>query len=256
MASPQTENGYTKIANELLEALIAFRLKGTELAVVLFVARRSYGWSARKTKPLGVREMAEEMGDLPPASVSLAVQVLIENKVLIRDENRCYKVNKDYEAWVQSVQPAGRKVSSPLDKVSNPLDKTVQPAGQFHDGPKERKETKESIKGWDGQNGDTDTPSLAEIVEYASELNKRMDCRRFFDHYTANGWTRGKSRIADWKAVLRLWEDDGGAPIAGPKKKLCRCRRDNYYPEVKSRDGKTMICASCRQHEDIEAGVI
>lgn len=262
MASPQKEKGYTPIANELLEAIVRARFLRMELSVILWVARLSYGWSARKTKAIGVREMAKEM-NMPQASVHLAIQVLIDHRVLIRDEQNRYAINKDYESWLESAQPVGQKVPSPLGTTAQPAGISAQPAGinaqpvgHFVDGPKASKTRKASVKGLDDENGDTDTPSLAEIVEYASELNKRMDCRRFFDHYTANGWTRGKSRIADWKAVLRLWEDDGGVPIAGPKKKLCRCRRDNYYPEVKSRDGKAMICASCRQHEDIEAGVI
>lgn len=91
-------------------------------------------------------------------------------------------------------------------------------------------------------------------MAYAMEINKPMDCRKFHDHYTANGWMRGKSPILDWRAVVRLWASDGpGAADRQPKKKKCRCGRDHCYPTVISNDGKTNICSTCRLEEDIAA---
>jgi len=41
MANPQIEDGYTRIANEILENLIAFDLSGQEVRVALFVIRKT-----------------------------------------------------------------------------------------------------------------------------------------------------------------------------------------------------------------------
>lgn len=44
MASPQLENGYTRIANELLEATARFPFTGSQLRLILFLWRKTYGF--------------------------------------------------------------------------------------------------------------------------------------------------------------------------------------------------------------------
>ena len=252
MASPQTENGYTKIANELLESIFRARFKATECAVILWIARNSYGWSRKKTNEVGVRQMARDMGT-PYPSVRLALEILLEHGVISRDEKGRLSINKDYESWVLPGSPVNQKVVNPLTNVVNPLTNVVNPltingspVNQSTDGPKERKKEKESVKGGNDQNGDTNTPSLSEIVEYAQELNKPMDCRRFFDHYTANGWRRGKGPIADWKAVVRLWQDDGSHEEKKhyppkPEPMCDDCHKERPIGE----DGGKSLCERC-----------
>lgn len=43
MASPQIENGYTTIANEILDHLYKQPLNGTELKVVMCILRYTFG---------------------------------------------------------------------------------------------------------------------------------------------------------------------------------------------------------------------
>jgi phage replication O-like protein O len=263
VASPQTENGYTKIANELLEAICRARFKGAECSVVLWIARMSYGWSARKTRTIGVREMAEDMKS-PYTSIRLALRVLIEKGVIERDEKGRYSINKDYESWVEGGQPVDQKVVSPLTRVVSPLTRVVspltnngQPVDHFHDEPKERKKDKEICKGTADTNTDFPIPSLADVVAYALEINKAMDCRRFHDHYTANGWLRGGNPIKDWTACARMWQDDTPHENQAPAIPRCRrCRRDGYHESVLGRDGKSKICSTCRMEEDVAAGVV
>lgn len=49
-------------------------------------------------------------------------------------------------------------------------------------------------------------PSIQQIIEYCSERGNSIDPNEFFDHYEANGWVRGKTKIKDWKACVRTWE--------------------------------------------------
>lgn len=49
-------------------------------------------------------------------------------------------------------------------------------------------------------------PTLAEVTEYCRERNNGIDPQRFIDHYEANGWMRGKTKIKDWQAAVRTWE--------------------------------------------------
>lgn len=47
MASPQLENGFTRISNELLEATSKFPFNGSQLRMILFLWRKTYGYSKK-----------------------------------------------------------------------------------------------------------------------------------------------------------------------------------------------------------------
>lgn len=49
-------------------------------------------------------------------------------------------------------------------------------------------------------------PSLEDVQAYCEERKNDVDPQRFIDHYTANGWMRGKTKIKDWRAAVRTWE--------------------------------------------------
>ena len=50
-------------------------------------------------------------------------------------------------------------------------------------------------------------PTEEEIAAYCHERQNDVDARRFFDYYTANGWTQGRGKpIRDWRAAVRTWE--------------------------------------------------
>ncbi|HEX9058691.1 MAG TPA: replication protein, partial [Clostridia bacterium] len=47
MANVQLENGYTRLANEILNEIIKLPLSGTQFRIVLFVWRNSYGFQKK-----------------------------------------------------------------------------------------------------------------------------------------------------------------------------------------------------------------
>ena len=49
-------------------------------------------------------------------------------------------------------------------------------------------------------------PTLEEVAAYCRERKNGIDPQEFIDHYSANGWMRGKTKISDWKACVRTWE--------------------------------------------------
>ena len=49
-------------------------------------------------------------------------------------------------------------------------------------------------------------PDVEMVRAYCEERNNSIDPQAFIDHYTANGWMRGKTKIKDWKACVRTWE--------------------------------------------------
>lgn len=48
-------------------------------------------------------------------------------------------------------------------------------------------------------------PSLQEVETYITESGFNVDANKWFNHYTANGWRVGKTKMVDWKAAVRTW---------------------------------------------------
>jgi len=104
--SPQLENGYTRIANELLDAIIRARLSRRQYAVLLAVARKTYGYN-RKTARISSSQLAAMTG-LDRANVTRTVCALVRMGVLVRneipvsrDESKVLEMgpNKHYDQW-------------------------------------------------------------------------------------------------------------------------------------------------------------
>jgi len=49
-------------------------------------------------------------------------------------------------------------------------------------------------------------PTVQQVQGYCQERGNTVDPVAFIDHYTANGWMRGKNKLKDWKAAVRTWE--------------------------------------------------
>ncbi len=104
MANPQKENGYTPIANELLDAICQYGLTQNELKVILCIMRHTYGYS-RKECSLSVREIAKYTG-IAYTRVYAPIQSLNVKKLLFIEkscghEPQKYSVNKNFETWVK-----------------------------------------------------------------------------------------------------------------------------------------------------------
>lgn len=61
-------------------------------------------------------------------------------------------------------------------------------------------------------------PNLKEVSDYCKERNNQVNPQAFIDHYESNGWMRGKTKIKDWKACVRTWEQNTkGGQSSKPK---------------------------------------
>lgn len=49
-------------------------------------------------------------------------------------------------------------------------------------------------------------PTFNEVHTYCNERMNFVDPQSFIDHYTTNGWMRGKTKVKDWKACVHTWE--------------------------------------------------
>lgn len=102
MARPQIEDGYTKIANEIMDALISANLSGQELRAALFVIRKTYGFH----KIEDYISLSQVMQALSTSKIrasqvmkSLALMKILTVKENINGYTKKYKFNKDFDQW-------------------------------------------------------------------------------------------------------------------------------------------------------------
>lgn len=117
-ASPQVENGYARIANEILEALCRHRIPGEQMQCVFVVIRKTYGFG-KKEDAISLSQFAAMTGMKRP-NVHRALSELVSKKILgvIKNDTRStdkYSLNKDYLGWV----PVIKKDTTPLLPVIN-----------------------------------------------------------------------------------------------------------------------------------------
>jgi len=100
MKSPQLANGYTPIANELLEHLIAYKFSQNDYKVLLAIIRKTYGYH-KKVDAIGNSQLAVMTG-LQRTHVARSIRSLIAQNVLICDDSQyknCIGINKHYQTW-------------------------------------------------------------------------------------------------------------------------------------------------------------
>jgi phage replication O-like protein O len=109
MANPQAEDGHTKIANELMDALCKIRIPGEERQVLDCIFRKTYGWN--KTEDAIALSQFVEMTGINKPCIIRAIHGLLSKKIIIVIEKdnapaKVYKINKDFETW----QPLSKKI--------------------------------------------------------------------------------------------------------------------------------------------------
>lgn len=185
MAKPQIENGYTRIANELFDALIRVSLRDSERRILLSIIRKTYGWQ-KKLDMISINQIVEYT-NLSRRSVIYGLQnlelmkiITIERKKIDTKENEVNKISiqKDHDKWV--VQGLDSKYTQMLKKQRDKYknnggarkkgsarigSKVVQgnaKKGQILAPTKEKRNiTKETIK-----NFTKDNPSALLVVRY------------------------------------------------------------------------------------------
>jgi phage replication O-like protein O len=171
MVNPQKEDGYTPIANELLEAIAGANLGGGQVRILLCLLRNSYGYN-RKHATMSGSEFAVATS-LHPKVVARELRELESRRVIIvlRQEGRTstYQLQKDYTRWAtgnQNVPGTGNeKVPTPEPKRSRTRNQNV---------PGLYKEEKDNSKDSTEPNGSAPGGTLRERYErkYQEATNK------------------------------------------------------------------------------------
>jgi phage replication O-like protein O len=81
-ANPQLENGYVRIANELMEEMGRYRFSGAEFNILWVVLRLTYGYQ-QKEREISFSGLAK-LTELDLRHVKRVVKRLVQDKVLIK----------------------------------------------------------------------------------------------------------------------------------------------------------------------------
>lgn len=107
--NPQLEDGYTRIANELLEALIKACLSGQEFKIILAVFRKTFGWKNPETGKSKIWDnisytQFQQLTGINRRSVGKVIKSLKNKNILDSSQEATsniirYRINKHYHTW-------------------------------------------------------------------------------------------------------------------------------------------------------------
>ncbi len=111
MINPQLENGYTTIANEILEKMCSYRISGEEHLVLWSIIRKTYGFK-KKEDHIALSQFQIMTGMKKP-TIQRAISKLSAKKlIVIKKDNQIgnmYRFNKHFDEWSQ----LSKKITSP-----------------------------------------------------------------------------------------------------------------------------------------------
>jgi phage replication O-like protein O len=101
MADVQLEKGFTRIANELLEAICGKIHNIDYLRLILFIIRITYGYNRKRTQS-GYKSFSRFL-NMPKDKIEITLSELYLRKVIFFEYSgkECFfvELNKNYEEW-------------------------------------------------------------------------------------------------------------------------------------------------------------
>ncbi|KAB0668954.1 replication protein [Oryzomonas sagensis] len=126
---PQCEDGYTKIANELLDALCLTRIPGESMQVFMTIMRKTYGYG-KKSDVIALSQLSDATG-IVKTHISRAISKLENMNMIVTQKGNAkgtsYGINKNYNTWLLLPKKVTlpKKVIIVTQKGNLPLPKKV-----------------------------------------------------------------------------------------------------------------------------------
>ena len=118
--NPQVENGYTRIANEIMEALAKYRIPGEQMQCLMCILRKTYGWG-KKQDAISISQF-EKYTNLPRKNVCRSLSELQRKNVIsgkkATSNTTIYWINKRYNEWKREIikRGSGKKATKVVAK--------------------------------------------------------------------------------------------------------------------------------------------
>lgn len=128
MANPQLEDGYTRIANEIMEALAKYRIPGEQRQVLDIILRKTYGYG-KKWDMISNSQFVKATG-MKKGNASRAIKGLIDKNIVIKSDNKhipSYQFNKNYKKWkvLSKKQPLSKVITGVIKSDNRLLSKVM-----------------------------------------------------------------------------------------------------------------------------------
>lgn len=227
MTTPQIENGFTMIANELLEAILGGKFSHREQSVIFAIIRKTYGY-AKREDDMSAAQIGAMCG-VARQHVTSTLNALAGRNVISKRQGRfgmIIGIQKDHRKWVGAQQMKALSAGFDIDEEGSPESGLVpkqdmsksgtcaSPESGQVDSP-DSGHTKENLQKENHQKktscapqADRDTVGETPAGQkgraktgLAAELHNRFE--RFYDAYPLK-----KSRGAAEKAFTKLRPDD------------------------------------------------
>jgi phage replication O-like protein O len=242
MASPQLENGYTKIANEIIEVLNCCKLTDYERIVIYTVVRKTYGWG-KSMDWISHGQISKSTGVLRTKIVS-TTSSLIKRKILFK-EGKKIGLQKDWEQWevkwrlvpsqVLPSTPEGTSTSTP-EGTHKRKKETIQQGDQsplLKDNPK-------SMSGWNKKGDDFIEADMQIDPDFVPKGQKKKpkkvsdDVQAVFELFNNPASALWRMREIERVAAQALFDCYGLETLT---KRMTRIEKekknkDPYFPEV------------------------
>lgn len=199
---PQLEDGYTRLANEILEQIMKISLNGTQFRLVLAIWRYTYGFR-RKTHTLSITFLAKAI-NASRSQVDRELTTLIDRniiKVLGKVKGvRELGFNKNYEEWIDCPLIRGQSQMSSNQSTILSANQSTEVSSNLRTKKEKYKENiKENI--------------YVEIIGYLNKkAGKRFSPKSKANQRLINGRLAEGRTIEDFKYVIDVkcdhWLDD------------------------------------------------
>ncbi|WP_157636142.1 replication protein [Burkholderia ubonensis] len=231
-ATPQLENGFTRLANDLLDALLYAGLTARQWAVVMAVARKTYGWNKTRDD-IGLSQLRLMTG-IDKSHLSRTIRELEAMRILNREAgmySHTLGINKRHKDWqLPNQQPQLPK--QPQLPIQQPLLNQPQL-------PNEQPGVAESAtKGLPNQQPGGCRKSNHKIVFKEKKDNSKRQCAsaltgelvgRFATFYAA--YPKKRNRADAEKAFAKLNPDDSLLAVLLKAVEVAKRSRDDWRRE-------------------------
>ena len=185
MKSPQLENGFTRIANEIFDALARTKMNGTQRNVIDVIFRKTYGFQ-KKFDYIPLSQF-QNMTGITRAKICQAIKDLEIRKIILVDRNEVmtgYRFNKNYDDWTGVRVRTSTHLGSIQKDTTIPtqlVPKTVETSTHLgtsastHLGTLKRKTKEIQKKVPKGTGAKAPNPDISFLIDY---LKKTMELRR------------------------------------------------------------------------------
>lgn len=198
MSNPQVENGFTRISNELYEAILFADFSKTEYKIIFALIRRSYGFHKSECE-LSLRFLSKiiniEYNNLSkPLKNLMDKNVIIEIKHSNYSEGRIVKINKNYQNWIgfdsYKFYNCYKNYNNKSDNINNSKSyETNNNINKYIKKPLNR------------------VPHFDKVLEFAEKMAIPADsAKKFYLYNNAHGWESSYgNKIKDWGSALQYW---------------------------------------------------